>query len=189
MNEYEIALAQIEAQQPSQPIEPLQTTQAQPTVIDGDTLLTQYGSTRIAGIDAPESYSSNKSKIIADKYGVSEEQQTLLGSKAKQKLEDLKGTHLLTNSGVDIYGRILGDNPELANIMVEEGLAVPYTRYDNKLQDTYRKSAEKRKELFGDDSQLRALEAQRQYNLNREAPSTMKMLGQSVDAFQSGLAK
>ena len=189
MNEYEIALAQIEAQQSSTTLEPLQTTQAQPTVVDGDTLLTQYGSTRIAGIDAPESYSSNKSKIIADKYGVSEEQQTLLGSKAKQKLEDLKGTHLLTNSGVDIYGRILGENQDLAKIMIEEGLAVPYTRYDNKLQDTYRKSAEKRKELFGDDSQLRALEAQRQYNLNREAPSTMKMLGQSVDAFQSGLAK
>lgn len=155
-------------------------------VVDGDT--TRFG--RTTGFDTFESTigsdSNEKAKKLLD-LGITAEQQRLLGGQGKQVLTD----YLTKNPGVvaditghDVYGRQLLSSPQLTEHMVASGVAVPTDRYDEKLQGLYRKTQEKINKL--DPVRGKAMEIQREYNIEGQKPGFFERVGDAVDAFQSG---
>lgn len=155
-------------------------------VVDGDT--TRFG--RTTGFDTFESTigsdNNEKAKKLLD-LGITVEQQRSLGGQGKQVLTD----YLTKNPGVvaditghDVYGRQLLSSPQLTEHMIASGVAVPTDRYDEKLQGLYRKTQEKINKL--DPARGKAMEIQREYNIEGQKPGFFERVGDAVDAFQSG---
>jgi len=131
--------------------------------IDGDTVVDPLtGVTfRFQGYDTLETQDSNK----AQKVGKT----TLYNTPLKDMVESgvLTANDLYNNmNGVDNYGRVLVDIPELATASILSGTAVPSNKYDQKNQELYRKYIEKNQDLLGE-NRLKELDKLREYNLNQ----------------------
>lgn len=155
-------------------------------VIDGDTLAIG----RIAGFDTFESSadSANNSKARKlETLGLPKPQQKELGLAGKQALSEYikaNPTVQFEHTDYDVYGRPILTNAAVAEHMVKSGTAVPTDRYDQKLQGLFNKTQEKIKTL--DPARAKAMDIQRDYNIDRQKPGFFERVGESVDAFQSG---
>jgi endonuclease YncB( thermonuclease family) len=100
------------------------------TAIDGDTLRAGSERIRLFGIDAPE-----LRQPCHDPSG----REWACGRAAKLRLASLVagGNVVCKSQGQDRYGRMLGicaagDVPDVAEVLVQEGYAVDYSRYSNR---------------------------------------------------------
>ena len=131
--------------------------------IDGDTAVDPLTGVifRFRGFDTLETQDSNK----AQKVGKT----TLYSTPLKDMIESgsLTADDLYNRmNGVDTYGRVLVDVPELATASILAGVAVPANKYDQKNQELYRKYIEKNQDLLGED-RLKNLNKLREYDLDQ----------------------
>ena len=131
--------------------------------IDGDTVVDPLTGVvfRFQGFDTLETQDSDKAKKIG--------KTTLYSTPLKDMVESgsLTADDLYNSmNGVDNYGRVLVDIPELATASILSGTAVPSNKYDQKNQELYRKYIEKNQNLLGE-NRLKELDKLREYNLDQ----------------------
>lgn len=96
--------------------------QAQPRIIDGDTIVLNGVHYRLYGIDAPETHQYCDETYPAGFY-------------ATQQLRDIVFMHTVTcdTGTLDVYGRTVAkcyaDGKDLSRAMVESGYAFAYAKY------------------------------------------------------------
>lgn len=115
-------------------------------VYDGDTLeIDTLGKVRLIGIDAPESENSQRDRYLAEK-GVSAARQRQVYQAAKSfNIKHVKGQKVsltLDDPPRDRHDRLLAyvylpDGRLLNRMLIEEGLAVVYRRFEFKMKAAY----------------------------------------------------
>jgi hypothetical protein len=167
---------------------------------DADTFFDRINRpSRLMGVDALETLESDKSKAIASRFGIPEITQQVYGQEAKDYVQNLLTQpeyRQFEQKGFDYYNRPLLNNPQLAEKMVGDYQAVGMNKMDQKILELGRRATEKYYEEFGADEKFQAMEAQREYNLNRPPKSLgaawselKSSFGRPIDAFQAGALK
>jgi len=126
------------------PAPPLQGTVS--WIYDGDTLkIDPVGKVRLIGIDTPERKNSKRDRYLI-KQGISATRQRQIYQQAKEfNIEHVKGqkvTLSLDNSPRDRHGRLLAyvhlpDGRLLNRVLLEQGLAVVYRRFEFRMKDDF----------------------------------------------------
>ena len=115
-------------------------------VYDGDTLeIDTVGRVRLIGIDSPEKEASRRDQYLVDQ-GVSATRQRHIYQAAKAfNIKQVKGQRVrltLDKTPQDRHGRMLAyvhlpDGQLLNRVLVEQGLAVVYRRFEFKMKDDF----------------------------------------------------
>lgn len=115
-------------------------------IYDGDTLeIDTLGKVRLIGIDAPEREASRRDQYLAEK-GISAASQRLTYQAAKQfNIKHVKGQKVsltLDSPPRDRHGRLLAyvhlaDGRLLNRVLVEQGLAVVYRRFEFTMKEEF----------------------------------------------------
>ncbi len=115
-------------------------------VYDGDTLkIDPVGKVRLIGIDTPERENSQRDRYLI-KQGISAARQREIYQLAKEfNINQVKGkevTLTLDDSPRDRYGRLLAyvrlpDGRLLNRVLLEQGLAVVYRRFEFKMKEDF----------------------------------------------------
>ncbi len=118
-------------------------------VYDGDTLkIEPHGKVRLIGIDTPEREASERDRYLA-RQGVSPRQQRKIYERAKQfNIKNVKGKAVsltFDHTTRDRHGRLLAyvylaDGRLLNQILLKQGLAVVYRRFDFLMKDAFLKA-------------------------------------------------
>ena len=126
------------------PAPPLQGTVS--WIYDGDTLkIDPVGKVRLIGIDTPERKNSKRDRYLI-KQGISAARQRQIYQQAKEfnieHVEGQKVTLSLENSARDRHGRLLAyvhlsDGRLLNRVLLEQGLAVVYRRFEFRMKDDF----------------------------------------------------
>ena len=127
--------------------EPATTLQGTVTwVYDGDTLkVDTVGKVRLIGIDVPERESSSRDQYLSNK-GISAAKQRQIYQAAKTfNITQVKGEKIsltLDDPPRDRHDRLLAyihlpDGRLLNRVLIEQGLAVVYRRFDFKMKDDF----------------------------------------------------
>lgn len=115
-------------------------------IYDGDTLeIDPLGKVRLIGIDTPEREGSQRDRYLAGK-GISAARQRQVYQAAKQfNIRHVKGQRVRLTLGTsprDRYGRLLAyvylpDGRLLNRVLIEQGLAVVYRRFEFSLKEEF----------------------------------------------------
>lgn len=115
-------------------------------VYDGDTLkIEPHGTVRLIGIDSPEKNDSKRDAFL-DRQGVSPEKQRRVYHTAKQfNITQTKGKLVeltFDNPPRDRYDRLMAyvhlpDGRLLNRVLIEQGLAVVYRRFDFRMKEDF----------------------------------------------------
>lgn len=115
-------------------------------IYDGDTLkIEPFGKVRLVGIDSPERENSRRDSYLENK-GVSAAKQRLIYQAAKEfNIRHVKGRKVgihLGNPPRDKHDRLLAyvylpDGRLLNTVLIEEGLAVVYRRFDFDMKEKF----------------------------------------------------
>jgi len=135
------------------PSPPLQGTVS--WVYDGDTLkIDPIGKVRLIGIDTPERENSKRDRYLI-KQGISAARQRQIYQLAKdfniKHVKGLKVTLSLDNSPRDRYGRLLAyvhlpDGRLLNRVLIEQGMAVVYRRFEFRMKEDFLAAEEQAKQ-------------------------------------------
>ena len=126
-------------------------------VYDGDTLEVEHiGTVRLLGIDTPEWKASERDRYLL-RQGVSESTLRRIASESRQRVRRIalgKEIGLLTDrDDRDRYGRLLAyvylpDGRLLNQLLLEEGLAIVYRRFDFDLKADFLKTEKLARKTF-----------------------------------------
>jgi micrococcal nuclease len=124
-------------------------------VYDGDTLeIDAVGKVRLIGIDVPEKENSNRDQFLTSK-GIPVARQRQISRQAREfNLQQVKGLQVsmsLDDPLRDRHGRLLAyvhlpDGRILNQVLVEQGLAVVYRRFDFRMKEEFLASERRARE-------------------------------------------